>query len=328
MDSALKAALRSQLAHRRDRIGGLIHQVGEAEDLVALLQVVDAALERVDTDRAGLCGVCGESIYERELRAHPAMEYCLCELSEQQQRALEHDLGTARRLQLALLPEQPAELNGWEVHHRYLPAGAVSGDYCDLIRRNGTAFAALGDVSGKGVAAAFLMAQLNGMLRSLVEQDPPLGELIASANRFFAQASAGSHFATLVCARLAQDGGVEFCNAGHCPPMVLRRSGLTEIDSSGLPVGVMDGAAYETSRARLTAGDSLVLYSDGVTEARNAAGELFGQERLREALGGRRGLAPAKLIAACLEEVAAFQGDQPRSDDVTIMVIRRMQGAV
>jgi sigma-B regulation protein RsbU (phosphoserine phosphatase) len=324
MDATLKSALRTQLEHRRDRIGGIIEQVGEAEDLVSLLHTVDAALERMDGDNAGLCGVCGLQIYESDLRAHPAIEYCLCNLSEQQQRALERDLGMARRLQLSLLPEQPAEVNGWEVHHRYLPAGMVSGDYCDLIRRNGTAYAALGDVSGKGVAAAFLMAQLNGTLRSLVEQDPPLRELIASANRFFAQASAGSHFATLVCARLDEDGAVEFCNAGHCPPLVLRPGGVSDIDSSGFPVGIMEAAAYETHHTRLAGGESLVLYSDGVTEAQSPSGELFGEARLRATLSAARSQPPAKLIARCLADLATFQAGRPHDDDVTVMVIRRM----
>ncbi|MCG3128793.1 MAG: hypothetical protein CHACPFDD_03686 [Phycisphaerae bacterium] len=325
MDAALKSSLLQQLRARRERLDGVIRQVGRADDLVDLLHVVDAALERINGESPGRCRVCGLSIDEHDLCAHPALEYCLCQLTERQQRELERDLGMARRLQLALLPEQPFAANGWEVHHRYVPAGMVSGDYCDLIRCDGALFAALGDVSGKGVAAAFLMAQLNGMLRSLVSQNPPLSELLARANRFFAQSSEGSHFATLVCARLSSDGTVEFGNAGHCPPLVLRRSGVSEIDSGGLPVGVTDAADYDTNHTHLAPGDSLVLYSDGVTEARDAAGELFGIARLRDALSAAHGLVPARLLAACLSELSAFRAGSPRDDDLTMMVIQRTE---
>lgn len=326
MDVALKSSLRSQLLSRRERLNGVLGQVGRADDLVDLLRAVDDAIERLGGPSAGMCRCCGTPVGDDELLAHPMTEYCLCELNEQQQRALERDLAMARRLQLALLPEQPFYANGWEVHHRYVPAGMVSGDYCDLIRRNGSIFAALGDVSGKGVAAAFLMAQLNGMLRSLVPQDPPLPELLSSANRFFAQGADGSHFATLVCARLGADGQVECCNAGHCPPLVMRGGVVSQIESGGLPVGVLDAGDYTPHETRLEPGDSLLLYSDGVTESRNGADELFGEERLSASLAAARHLEPAGMIAACLSDLAAFQARPGRDDDLTIMVIRRTAG--
>lgn len=323
MDLALKNSVRTELLDRRHRLDGLIHQVGRADDLVQLLQQVDAALAGLETPAAGLCRVCGLSILEHDLRAHPLLEYCLCELSERQQRELEHDLRMARRLQLALLPEQPFAAAGWEAHHRYVAAGAVSGDYCDLIRADGGVIAALGDVSGKGVTAAFLMAQLNGLLRSLAPQSPPLGELVAQANRFFLERAAGLHFATLLCARLGPDGAVEFCNAGHCPPLVLRDGRVARIEPDGLPVGVAEAEQYATQHTRLRPGDCLVLYSDGVTETRDDAGALFGEERLSAVLAAARDRPPAQLIAACLSELSAFQGHRAREDDLTIMVIRR-----
>lgn len=323
MDLTLRDSVRTELLDRRHRLDGLIRQVGRADDLVQLLEQVDAALAGLEAPSAGLCRVCGLSILEHDLRAHPLLEYCLCELSERQQRELEHDLRMARRLQLALLPEQPFAAAGWEAHHRYVPAGAVSGDYCDLIRADGGVIAALGDVSGKGVAAAFLMAQLNGLLRSLAPEFPPLGDLVARANRFFLERAAGLHFATLLCARLGPDGAVEFCNAGHCPPLLIRNGRVSRIEPDGLPVGVAEADQYATQHARLQPGDCLVLYSDGVTETRNANGELFGEERLNRTLCAAHDRPPAQLIAACLAQLAAFQGHTAREDDLTIMVICR-----
>src|SRR5207249_7870938 len=141
------------------------------------------------------------------------------------QTALQNDLDLASRIQWQLLPRQNVRVSGWEVHYRYEPAGPVSGDYCDAITENGDGgnlYVLTGDVSGKGVAASLLMAHLNAMFRTLVGMGLPVQHLLERANRLFSESTIASHYATLVCARAEVTGEVEVCNAGHCPPLVIR----------------------------------------------------------------------------------------------------------
>ncbi len=144
-------AIRTQLTDRRQRLSQVIAEVGSATDLLELLRAVDGALERLNADRFGLCEVCGEEVSAPDLHAHPLLQYCLCDLSAAQQAALERDLGLARRVQLALLPAPDLTTDGWDVHYRYLPAGAVSGDYLDVVPDDASQglYLVLGDVSGK-----------------------------------------------------------------------------------------------------------------------------------------------------------------------------------
>src|SRR5262245_27122172 len=172
MDTSTETALRGQLLDRRSRLQSAITDTGKAEDLVRLLQQVDEALSRMDGHGYGDCDVCSESIDEKDLVLNPLMRYCLCNLSPEQQRALESDIGLARRIQAALLPQQDVRVAGWDVHYRYEPQGPVSGDYCDLLTRQNHSSEVIflvGDVSGKGLAASLLMAHLNASFRSLLD---------------------------------------------------------------------------------------------------------------------------------------------------------------
>lgn len=326
MDAAVAASIRTQLSDRRDRLERVVADVGRADDLVRLLRAVDEAIERLDGDRFGRCEVCHESVDDDLLLTHPLARYCLCGLSPRQQAALERDLDLARQVQIGLLPRQNLSLGGWEVHFRYLPAGPVSGDYLDVISRNqgsDDAYFLLGDVSGKGVAASLLMARLSALLRSLVESGPPVGELVARANRMFSESDVSSHFVTLVCARATPSGRIDFCNAGHCPPLVVRRGAVEMLDSDGLPVGVVAEGRYEVQSLATEPGDTIVLYSDGISEAMNDGREQFGLDRLSACVSENRGLRPAALAAACLRAVAAFCGGAAAHDDTSLMIIRR-----
>src|SRR5262245_12652544 len=130
MNAASQAQIHDQLVDRRRRLRDTIGDVGEAGDLVRLLGEVDAALERMEGGVYGRCEVCHENVEEKDLLANPLLTYCLCTLTPQQQRELQTDLDLAGRIQWALLPKQDLAHAGWEVHHRYEPAGPVSGDYC------------------------------------------------------------------------------------------------------------------------------------------------------------------------------------------------------
>lgn len=326
MDAATEANIRSQLLDRRQRLENAIVDVGEAPDLTRLLREIDSALERMDTRSFGSCEVCKEAVDDDFLEANPLIRYCLCRLSEPQQRALEKDIDLATRVQLALLPKQDLSFAGWEVHHRYEPAGPVSGDYCDAVARGngeGTLFFMLGDVSGKGVAASFLMARLNATFRSLIDTGLPLDQLVGRANRIFGETTIASHYATLVCGKASASGEIEVCNAGHCPPLLLSGGEVSPIGATGFPVGIFGSGPYTVQNARLAPGDTLFLYSDGLTEARNERDSEFGVDRLSRFLRERKALSGRALAAACLKELASFLGGAPRADDLTLMVVRR-----
>lgn len=326
MDAAVAASIRTQLSDRRHRLERAVADVGRADDLVRLLRAVDEAIERLDAGRFGRCEVCHESVDDELLLTHPLAKYCLCGLSPRQQAALERDLELARKVQIGLLPRQNVSVGGWDVHFRYIPAGPVSGDYLDVISRNhgsDDAYFLLGDVSGKGVAASLLMARLSALLRSLVENGPPVGELVARANRHFSESDVSSHFVTLVCARATPSGRIDFCNAGHCPPLVVRGSAVEMLGSHGFPVGVVAEGRYEVQSLAIEPGDTVVLYSDGISEAMNDAREQYGVERLAACVQNSRGLQPAGLAAACLRDVEAFRGGAAAHDDTSLMVIRR-----
>jgi sigma-B regulation protein RsbU (phosphoserine phosphatase) len=327
MDASTETTLRTQLGERRRQLAGAISGVGEAADLVRLLQEVDSALSRLDSKAYGVCEVCKDKVEEDFLLANPLIQYCLCTLTPAQQAILQNDLELAARIQWALLPRQELSAAGWTTHYRYEPHGPVSGDYCDLIEDadpgRGLHFL-VGDVSGKGVAASLLMAHLNALVRSLVGGGLPVAGLVERANRLFGEnAFSSSHYVTLVCGHAGRDGEVEVCNAGHCPPVLVRRDGITTMNATGFPVGIVRSGPYQVSRAKLDPGDTLFLYTDGLTEAADPEEQEYGAPRLTELLRRHASLPPRELAAACLEDMNRFRAGAPRSDDLTILVLRR-----
>ena len=168
------------------------------------------------------------------------------------------------------------------------------------------------------------MAHLNAMFRSLIATGLPLQNLLERANRLFSESTIASHYATLVCARAEASGEVEVCNAGHCPPLVIRERSVETIGATGFPVGLLSSGPYTLDRVSLAAGDTLFLYTDGLTEATDRDGGEYGPERLSRLLHDNRDLAPHHLATACLRDLADFQGGSSRADDLTIMVVRRM----
>jgi phosphoserine phosphatase RsbU/P len=327
MQTATLDSLRRQLTDRQIRLREAISIQPRESDLVRLLQQVDSALGRLGTEDYARCLVCDEHVEEADLLKNPLLEYCLCDLTPQQQRALEHDLNLARRIQTGLLPNPYLSAAGWEAYYRYEPSGVVSGDYCDLWMRSeepGTIYFAVGDVSGKGVAASLLMAHLQSAFRSLLEKGVPLSELVERVNRQLLKAGIPTHYATLACGRLSQGGAVEMVNAGHCPPLVVRSHAIDTIGPTGFPVGLLADRPYEVNRFQLSNGDALVLYTDGLTESQRGESEEYGSERLERFLRQwPRRVAPRELVQAIRDDLATFAGETPRNDDLTIMVVQR-----
>jgi len=326
----ISGRLQGQLLDRRTRLQRSIGALGHPEDLIRLLGQVDAALDRMQAGRFGECSICHEALGEEELLATPLAEYCLCHLTPEKQIALQDDLDLAWRVQAALLPAPDLAAAGWQTHYRYLPHGPVSGDYCDLIAEDSGQglYFALGDVSGKGVAASLLMSHLNASFRAFVQSGLAPQQLVDKADQLLSHSSLATHYATLVCGRAASSGDVELVNAGHGWPMIVRAYGEVEVlKASGLPVGLgvsgANPAGYMPQRVHLNPGDSLVLYTDGLTEAINTRDEEFGAARLAEVLAVARNDSPRGMARKSLDSVSSFLQDQQLRDDLTLLVLRK-----
>src|ERR1700681_3956063 len=272
MTTAEKSYLRTELEKRRERLHEALHSPSADASLSQLLKAVDTALSRIDQGTFGLCEKCSDTIEPERLLADPLVRFCLDHLTSAEQRALESDLSLAARIQRVLLPKPSLAPVGWEVCYHYQPASMVSGDYCDLFEIDDGLLFMLGDVSGKGVAASMIMSHLHATFRTLAQACLPLDRMVQDANRIFCESTLAGQFATIVVGRATRDGSVEFVSAGHLPVLHIHCDGATPKDSTGVPLGMFCDAHFPVHQLKVADGDTLLLYTDGLTEARNRAG--------------------------------------------------------
>ncbi len=314
---------RPQLLERRARLQEAAGSVSAAY-LNGLIAEIDSALQRIDAGAYGLCETCRDAIEADRLESNPLVRFCLDHLSQAELLAHQQDLDLATQIQSKLLPARDIVSEGWDAQYRYQPVGAVGGDYCELIVLDDgeSLFFAVGDVAGKGVAASLLMTHLSAIFRSLISLDLPLAELVSRANRLFCESTAPAHYATLVCGR-ATASGVELCNAGHCRPLLLQQGASQALDSTGLPLGLFCGGEYAVRQVALRAGESLVLYSDGITEAQDPAGAEYQELRLIRSLRDYWGQEAGAMADGVLRDLARFRQTCPPVDDMTLLIVRR-----
>jgi sigma-B regulation protein RsbU (phosphoserine phosphatase) len=321
--------LQGQLEERKRRLEAAITSVphnpglaGRNSGLATLLREVDSALDRMAKGTYGLCLECHDSVEPDRLLADPLVQYCLDHLTPHQRTALERDLELASRVQRNLLPQKGLRVGCWETSFHFEPVGPVSGDYCDLIPSGEQLLFLLGDVSGKGVAASMLMAQLHALFRSLTQMSLPLCQIVPHVNRFFCESALAGQYATLVCGLAKANGEVEIHNAGHCPAIVVGRNGAFRIESTGMPLGMFRETEFSATRVQLECGDTLFLYTDGLSEAASESDE-YGVDRVMTLVHQQGAQQPAELIAACLDDMRAFTKGGPSFDDMTVMAVRR-----
>jgi len=317
------ALFRAELLDRKAHLHAVQARMPQVGEVSRLLQEIDAALGRMNEGTFGLCTVCHDAIEADRLRADPLTTLCLDHLTPAQARALEGDLELAVRIQTTLLPARHVSLGGWDAAFVYEPAAIVSGDYCDFISVGGSLVFLMADVSGKGVAASLLMSHLHAIFHTLVPMGLPLTQLLQHANRVFCESTLPSHYATLMCGRASPAGEVEVCNAGHCPPLVVRDDETSVIAPSALPLGFFADSQYATETIRLAPGDTLLLYTDGLTEALDASGQDYGVERLEGRVEALRHEPVTHWPRLVLDDVSAFRAAGQRHDDVTVMALRR-----
>jgi sigma-B regulation protein RsbU (phosphoserine phosphatase) len=321
VSSSLVHELRPKILERRARVQAAANSVS-ADYVNDLLAEVDAALQRIDDGSFGICETCHDTIEQDRLERNPLLRFCLDHLTGAELKAHQEDLDLATKIQANLLPAKDISAGSWITHYRYQPAGVVSGDYCEIAPGSDSIFFAVGDVAGKGVAASLLMAHLSAIFRSLLSLDLPLAEMMARANRLFCESTPATHYATLAAGR-ATDDGLDLCSAGHCRPLILGRGGAEWIDSTGLPLGLFGDGRYAVRHIPIGPGETLVLYSDGITEAQDREGSAYDEERLVRSLEGHTQRDAESLAESVFGEVARFRGAAPQQDDMTLLVIRR-----
>ena len=236
---------------------------------------------------------------------------------------LEQDLQLAAEIQRALLPQAHQAGGHFEIASASMPCRAIGGDFYDYFNLPGGAFGfALGDVAGKGPSAALLTAMIQGIFASQVNTAVSTAALMASVNDGLIHRSIRSRFATCVYGVLAEDGRLTYCNAGHNPPILIGRNGVKLLETGGLILGMFPQAVYDQETLMLDPGDVLVMYTDGVTEALNQAGEEFGEGRVRACLDANLHCPPVEMLDRLLSSVRGFVADASQHDDITALVLR------
>src|SRR5436190_2386733 len=324
MSATIRAAtpdLRSELINWRERLESA-SAGDQGFELNGLLREVRSAIERLSKPESyGICQVCHEMIGQAAMNADPLAKACLSCLTAEQLAELDDDLGRAWLIQGESLPKQGFKFNGWEVSYHYEAAGQLSGDYCDLVSTaSGDLYFLIGDVAGKGVPASLLMNRLHATFRSLIATRLPVNQLVERANHLFADTTMRPYYATLVCGKASVHGEVEVCNAGHCPPLVMHDGTVSPIAATGLPVGMFCQESYETVRFNLKKGDRLLLYTDGLSEARDTANTEYGG-RLHSFVSQCSEFAASRLVNELIDDMRQFSKGTSVNDDLTVMAI-------
>jgi serine phosphatase RsbU (regulator of sigma subunit)/predicted ester cyclase len=235
----------------------------------------------------------------------------------------DHELQIAAEIQRALLPASHYLGKAFEVAATSVPCRAIGGDFFDYyhLPRNGFAFV-LGDVAGKGPAAALLASLLQGIFTANAFRDGTPAGFVTLANDALVRRAVEARFATAIYAMLDRRGRLTYCNAGHNPPFLVSRSGIRRLDWGGMIVGAFEHATFEEDTQQLWPGDVLVAYSDGVTEARDASDEEFGEERLLSCVQANCTRSPVEIVECLLSAVHEFSAGTTQSDDITMLVLR------
>jgi sigma-B regulation protein RsbU (phosphoserine phosphatase) len=250
------------------------------------------------------------------------------QIAEREKR--QRELEIAREVQQRLFPQEYPPVPGLEYTGACRPALEVGGDYYDFLSLSPTELGiAVGDISGKGIPAALLMATLRAFLRAqTIGEEKNLAEMMCNLNALVYESSATNRYATFFFARYnSATNALAYVNAGHNPPMVFRACGrqppeVIRLDTGGPVIGLLPTCTYEQGNITLKKGDVLIAFTDGISEAMNANDQEWGDERLIEAVVSGRMLAPSALISSILAAADAFVGDAPQHDDMTLVVAR------
>ena len=245
--------------------------------------------------------------------------------TEQVRQRMTLELATAARIQRGLLPVAPPPVQDWEVDGFLESCFEVGGDLYDFhLRSDGTVLILVGDVAGKGMGAALLMSSFLASARVLYDLCPDPGELATRLGQLVSRSTEPGRFVTGFIGCLdPRTGALRYVNAGHAPPCLVKDGVLRQLDGTGVPFGVLEGVVYDSASTQVAPGEMLALCSDGIPEAQHGE-DFFDDERLNRALIEAAALPSlAEARGRVLARVAEFVGDTPRSDDLTLVLLRR-----
>jgi phosphoserine phosphatase RsbU/P len=249
----------------------------------------------------------------------------LAEIAREKQR-LDTEIEIAKDIQHHLFPKEIPRVEGFDIFGFNRPSREVGGDYFDVLAVGACYGIAIADVSGKGIGAAMLMSNLQALLRSKAAGTDPPGELLKQMNVDLLDRVGTGRFITMFYMVLEPRlCTFVYANAGHNPPIVAKKNGdVADLQVSGVPLGILGGREYESFEQAVFPGDTVVLYSDGVTECMNAGGDEFGEERLRALIKENRSRTATEIAEAIVLAVDTFRDEEPISDDMTLVVVKRL----
>ncbi len=296
--------------------GGAKTQVVSAARSNAGVLYMDSRIGAVD-----LAGGNRELLQTLAIEASTVLENARLLEEERGKQRIEEELNVARRIQQSLLPRSLPDTGWFRVCASSTASHEVGGDYYDLVALGTGAWSiVVADVAGKGVSSALMASFLQGAFLNAA-LGGGIAKVLERINEFLAARADHGKYATVFYATLDLGGNLEFSNAGHCAPLLVRRDGTIEsLRTTSMPVGLVPGVPFEVDRRVLLPGDRLVLYTDGVTEAQNPAREFFGKQNLRAAVTQAAGLDCAGMLDTIQQALKDFTAGAEQSDDITLVV--------
>lgn len=334
MDTKVLERFRSSLSQHRDELMAWLDQdYGQKSirlgntSIQNVLQVVlqlEDALERLDKGNFGICEVCHEDVETARLELDYTTTVCLEHLSEAQIRALEKDLEMVGQVQRDLLPRTPPQVPELEIAVASQPARIVGGDYYDFFTtKQGQTGIVIADVMGKGLPASMLMANLQACLRILgPESEDPIIITRRLNNLFHNNVKLIRFISIFIGIFQPETKKLLYCNAGHHPPLLWKNSSrrIHMLSPTGPAIGLSTTPEYRPSSVSLASDDTLILYTDGIVEARNQMGEEFGEIRLRNFLQTHHHQTVSEIVDSLMKKLKQFS--QSFHDDVTLLAIK------
>ncbi len=299
---------------------------------IIFLSALDATEDKVKAFHAGGVDYITKPFQIEEVIARVEAHVALRRLQKDLQIAnekMERELALAGEVQASFLPSVLPDIPGWQLSVKLIPARQSSGDFYDLsLLPDGRVALLIGDVVDKGVAAALFMALSWTLMRTYIGEHPARPDLVLDlVNRRILKDTGASQFVTVFYGLLdTASGDLMYGNAGHPPPYLIRARDEPQVERltrTGMPLGVLEDGVWNSQTVQLAAGDALVLYTDGITEAENADGMAFSEDRLLVSVKANLGRPAAAILDAILADVEGFVGAAPQSDDIGLIVIAR-----
>ncbi len=321
-DLELRSVVCVPLLRIRAVAGDVTNVLSNANDTVGALYM-DSRIAAAD-----LAAGNRELLQTLAIEASTILENARLLEEERIKQKMDEELNLARTIQQDLLPHALPHEGWFRAAGSSVASHQVGGDYFDVLRAGDSAWSAVvADVSGKGVSSALLASLLQGVFLNVATSAAAMREKMERINNFLTERTEGGKYATIFYGLFDESGRLHYINAGHCAPIIVPpEHPLSYLETTAMPAGLLAEAVFEADEKRLTPGDKVVIYSDGVTEAQSPAGEFFGRRRLREAILAHRGDSCKALHDAIQDAVRVFTEGAPQSDDVTLVVLEYSPG--